>query len=82
MVSSMPRPHFIPGKGPVPILQEAGWTSGAGLDGRKISSPPVFNPGPSSPKSVDIPTELPGPLNWRGEATLFSGTSNLNSVFQ
>ena len=25
MVSSTPRPHFTPGKDPVPILQEAGW---------------------------------------------------------
>jgi len=25
-VSSMPRPHFTPGKDPVLILQEAGWT--------------------------------------------------------
>jgi len=33
----------------------------AGLDGRKISSPPRFDPGPSSPYSVAIPTELPGP---------------------
>jgi len=33
----------------------------AGLDGRKISSPPAFDPGPSSPYSVAIPTELPGP---------------------
>ena len=33
----------------------------AGLDGRKISSPPGFYPGPSSPQSVAIPTELPGP---------------------
>ena len=33
----------------------------AGLDGRKISSPPGFDPGPSSPWSVVIPTELPGP---------------------
>ena len=33
----------------------------AGLDGRKISSPPGCNPGPSSPLSVAIPTELPGP---------------------
>ena len=32
----------------------------AGLDGRKISSPPGFDPGPSSPLSVGIPTELPG----------------------
>jgi len=33
----------------------------AGLDGRKISSPSGFNPKPSSPWSVGIPTELPGP---------------------
>jgi len=31
----------------------------AGMDGRKISSPPGFDSGPSSPKSVAIPTELP-----------------------
>ena len=35
--------------------------SRAGLDGRKISSPPGFDTGPSSPLSVAIPTELPGP---------------------
>ena len=28
VVSSTPRPHFTPGKDPVPILQEAGWASG------------------------------------------------------
>ena len=33
-----------------------------GLEGRNISSPPGFDPGPSSPHSVAIPTELPGPL--------------------
>jgi len=39
-----------------------GWVGPrAGLDGRKISSPPEFDPGPSSPESVAIPTELPGP---------------------
>jgi len=31
------------------------------LDGRKISSPPAFDPGPSRPYSVAIPTELPDP---------------------
>ena len=35
----------------------------AGVDGRKISSPPGLDPGPSNPKSVAIPTELPGPRN-------------------
>jgi len=33
----------------------------AGLDGRKISSPPGFDPGPSSPQSVAISIELLGP---------------------
>jgi len=33
----------------------------AGSDGRKISSPPGFDAGPSSPQSVAIPTELSGP---------------------
>ena len=31
----------------------------AGLDGRKIPFAPVFDPEPSSPYSVTIPTELP-----------------------
>ena len=33
----------------------------AGLDRRKISSPPGFDPRPSSPQSVAIPSELPDP---------------------
>ena len=33
----------------------------ADLDERKLSSPPGFDPGPSSLQSVTIPTELPGP---------------------
>jgi len=28
VVSSMPRPHFTPGKDPIPIVQEAGWAPG------------------------------------------------------
>ena len=40
-----------------------GWVGlRAGLNGRKISSPSGFNPGPSRPVSVTMPTELPGPL--------------------
>ena len=39
-----------------------GWVvTRAGLDGRKISSPPAFDPGSPIPKSVAIPTELPDP---------------------
>ena len=36
-------------KDPVPILQEAGWAPGPVWKGGKISSPPGFSPGPSSP---------------------------------
>ena len=36
MDSSTTGRHFTPGKDPVPILQEAGWGPGHGLDGRKI----------------------------------------------
>ena len=41
-----------------------GWVGPrASLDGRKISSPLGSDPEPSSPQSVTIPTELPGPHN-------------------
>ena len=35
MVSSTPRPHFTPGKYPVPNLQEAGWAPGPVWTGGK-----------------------------------------------
>ena len=35
VVSSTPRPHFTPGKDPVPILQEAGWAPGPVWTGGK-----------------------------------------------
>ena len=44
MVSSTPRPHFTPGKDPVPILQEAGWAPG-----------PVWTDGKSLPHRDSIP---------------------------
>jgi len=44
VVSSTPRPHFNPGKDPVPILQEAGWTPG-----------PVWTGGRSRPNRDSIP---------------------------
>jgi len=39
VVSSMPRPHFTPGKDPIPILQEAGWASGPVWTGAEILDP-------------------------------------------
>ena len=47
VVISTPRPHFTPGKDPVPILQEAGWAPG-----------PVWTGGKSRPHRDSTP-ELP-----------------------
>ena len=38
VVSSRPRPHFTPGKEPVPILQKAGWALGPIWKGGKSCS--------------------------------------------
>ena len=49
VVSSTPRPHFSPRERPGTHCT-GGWVGPrAGLDGGKISSPPGFDPGPSSP---------------------------------
>ena len=63
VVSSTPRPHFTPGKDPVPILQEAGWAPGPVWTGRK--SRPHWDSIPDRPphSSVPILTELPSPLH-------------------
>ena len=53
------RPHFTPGKDPVPIVQEAVWASGPVWTGAENLAPhrdPI--PGPSSPQPVTTPTEL------------------------
>jgi len=53
VIGSMPRPHFTPGKDPVPILQGAGWAPG-----------PVWTGGKTRPHRDSIPdrpAELPGP---------------------
>ena len=72
------RPHFIPGKDPVPIVQGAGWGPRAGLDGRKIASPPGFDPGPPARSSVAIPTELTGPQCNAGRVKDVSDKVGLN----
>ena len=48
VVSSTPRPHFTPGKHPVPILQEAGWAPG-----------PVWTGGKSRPHRIRSRTVQP-----------------------
>jgi hypothetical protein len=45
VVSSTPRPHFPPGKEPVPIVQEAGWAAGPVWTGvENLAPPPGFDP--------------------------------------
>jgi len=52
--------HNLPrGKNRYPFT--GGWVGPrAGLDGRKTSSSPGFDPGPPARSSVAIPTEIPG----------------------
>jgi len=68
VVSSTSRPHFSPGKDPVPILQEAGWAPGPVWTGGK--SRPLRDSIPDRPacSSVAIPTELPGPPISKGNS--------------
>jgi len=62
VVSSTPRPHFNPGKDPVPILQKAGWAPGPVWTGGKSRPHQDLIPDRPARSSVTILTELPGPL--------------------
>jgi hypothetical protein len=48
MVSVTPRPHYTPGKDPVPIVQEAGWAPGPVWTGAE-------NLAPTGIRSPDLP---------------------------
>jgi hypothetical protein len=61
VISSTPRPHFIPGKDPVPILQEAGWASEPVWTRGKSRPHRDSSPDRSARSSVAIPTKLHGP---------------------
>jgi len=61
VVSVTPRPHFTPGKDPVPILQEAGWAPGPVWTGGKSRPHRDWIPDRPARSSVAIPTDLPGP---------------------
>ena len=64
VVSSTPRPHFIPGKDPVPILQEAEWAPGPVWTGGKSRPHRDSIPVRPARSSVTVPTELPDPYIW------------------
>jgi len=61
VVCVTPRPHFTPGKEPVPILQEAEWAPGPVWTGRKSRPQWDSTPDRRARCSVAIPTELPSP---------------------
>jgi len=61
VVSSTPRPHFTPGKEPVPILQEAGWAPGPVWTGGESRPHRDSIPDRPARSSVTMPTELPDP---------------------
>ena len=75
MVSSTLRPHFTPGKDPVPILQEAGWAPGPVCMGGKSRPHRDSIPDRPARSSVAIPTELAGPHDVQTTAT-----DSLNTV--
>ena len=62
MVSSTPRPHFTPGKYPLPILQEADWAPGPVWTCEENFVPNgIRSPFLPALSSVAMPTELHGP---------------------
>jgi len=61
VVSSTPRPHFTPGKDPVPIAQKAGCAPGPVWRGGKSIPHRDSIPDRPARSSVTIPTELPVP---------------------
>jgi hypothetical protein len=62
VVSSTSQARFAPGKDPVSIVQEAGWTPGPVWTGRKFHPHQDSIPDCPARSSVTILTELPGPL--------------------
>ena len=61
MVSSTPRPYFIPGKEPVPIVQEAMWAPGLVWTGAENLARPGFDPRTAQPvvsRYTDCATRL------------------------
>ena len=65
VVSNTPRPHFTPGKDPVPILQEAGWAPGLVWTGGKSRPHRDSMPDRPAHSSVAIPNKLPSPcVDW------------------
>ena len=58
---------LYPGKTPVPIVREAGWTPGPVWTGAENLAPAgIRSPDRAARSVVTIPTELPGPPHYSG----------------
>jgi len=81
VVSSTARPHFTPGKDPVPILQEVGWAPGPVWTGGK--SHPHWNSIPDRPASSQSLCRLSYPAHLHLKYSLFisdfNGTWNFST---
>jgi hypothetical protein len=64
----MPRPHFTPGKDPVPIVQEAGWAPGPVWTAKNLASP-GFDPRTVQPV-------VSGYTDWATRPTYDNDTTN------
>jgi hypothetical protein len=68
-VSVTPWPLFTPGKDPVAIVQEAGWTpEPVWTSAQNLASHRDSSPGPSRPYPIAIRTTLPGPRGFKSVA--------------
>ena len=70
MVSSTPRPHFTPGKDPVPILQDAWWAPG-----------PVWTGGKFVPTGIRSPTVQPVVSRYTDRATWSTHTHTHTHIY-
>jgi len=80
--ASTPRPHFTPGKDPVPIVQEAGWAPGPFWTGGKSRSHRDSIRDHPVRSLVAILTELPGPHYYIGGGNITPKQVILNCSFK
>ena len=72
--AARPGRTLLPGKDPVPIVQEAGWAPGPVWTGGKSRPTGIRSPNRPARSSVAIPTELPGPQFVRALTKLIKAT--------
>ena len=78
MVSNTPRPHFTPGKDPVPILHGAGWPPGPVWTGGK--SRPHRDSIPDRPVRSQSPYRLSYPAHTTTNTSIISTASTATTI--